>query len=323
MLEISHTFKAAEDDAGKRLDSFLAEQFELTRSAVQKHIRGGEIFVNQKLQTKTGYAMRVEDVVSRIPKEDVADIEPPEQKLVSVDKPIVVVEETKDYLVVNKPSGLLVHPTQAMEEDSLAARLIHHYPKIKKIGESLIRPGIVHRLDKDASGLMVVAKTQKMFLHLKKQFQQRETFKEYEVLVHGKLDKKNETIDFDIDRGKEGRMVARPKTSFSLKNVPKIQDGKEAITEYSVKTEFARFTLLTVKILTGRTHQIRVHMFAYGHPVVGDILYINRKLNLKRDEALGRIFLHAKKLVFKDLSNKEHLFEAELPEKLTSFLETL
>ncbi len=205
---------------------------------------------------------------------------------------IDVIADTPDYLVINKPSGVLVHPTNKGETDTLTAWLLEHYPEIKNVGDSPERPGLVHRLDKDASGVMVIAKTPAAFAHLKQQFQERIIEKEYIVLVHGKMDKEEGVIDFPIDRGIEGRMAAKPKIpKISLQAIDEGDMGKEATTEWLVKQRFTRFTLLDVKIHTGRMHQIRVHMLAYNRPVVGDTLYFNRKLNLKRDKELGRLFL--------------------------------
>ena len=243
---------------------------------------------------------------------------------------IKIVAETPDYLVIEKPAGVLVHATQAKEEGTVVDWLLKRYPKIKKVGDpstssgQVQRPGIVHRLDKEASGLLVIAKTQAMFEHLKKQFQERETEKEYLVLVYGKVLKDEGIIDFDIDRGREGRMVSRPKVDkLDLDKVKDIQEGREALTEFWVEKRFARFTMLCVRIHTGRTHQIRVHMFAYNHPVVGDELYLNKKLIKKNEQKLGRLFLHAAKLCFMDLQGEKRCFKSELPGELKNYLHKL
>lgn len=238
--------------------------------------------------------------------------------------PITVVAEADEYLVLLKPAGLLVHPTLRHESETLGAWLLEKYPDIASVGESPDRPGIVHRLDKEASGLLVVAKTQAMFELLKKQFQDRTVEKEYLVLVHGIVQSDEGVIDFLIDRGIDGRMVSRPKIdTMKVRNVPKIQSGREAVTEFFVEKRFTRFTLLRVRIHTGRTHQIRVHMFAYGHPVVGDTIYVNKKLNLKRDQALGRLFLHSTRLCFDDMAGRRVCHEAPLPEELQKFINEL
>ncbi len=231
---------------------------------------------------------------------------------------------------------MLVHPTQANEKGTLADWLVKKYPEIKNVGDSHspctpslaegenLRPGIVHRLDKDASGLLVVARNQQMFEHLKRQFQDRAVEKQYLVLVYGKIPSNEGIIDFEIDRGQEGKMVARPKLDkLKIKNVGKEQPGREAITEFWVEKRFSRFTLVSVKIHTGRTHQIRVHFFAYGHPVVGDRLYFNKKLFKKSDKKIERLFLHAEKLCFNDLDGEKKCFESALPEDLQLFLKNL
>lgn len=253
----------------------------------------------------------------------------------TIDKPTIIAD-TPEYLVVNKPSGLLAHPTiknhaksasadrVVRENNTLVDWLISQYPKIKQVGEGEDRAGLVHRLDREASGVMVVPKTQEAYLHLKKQFQDRTIEKEYIVLVHGKVARDHGVIDFAIDRGAEGRMVSRPKVDLlTLKGVKHEQEGREAVTEFDVEQRFTRFTLLSVRIHTGRTHQIRVHMLGYNHPVVGDTLYMNKKLNLKRDRELGRLFLHARKLCFDDLLGARVCYEAPLPEELKKFLEQL
>lgn len=235
-----------------------------------------------------------------------------------------IIADTPDYAVINKPAGLLAHPTVKKESATLANWLVNKYPEIKAVGESPERPGIVHRLDREASGVMVVAKTQSMFDHLKKQFQERDVEKQYVVLVHGRVAKDHGFIDFPIGRGEAGRMASRPnRDPLTLAALNHEEDDKTAVTEFLVKTRFTRFTLLEVTIHTGRMHQIRVHFFAYNHPVVGDTIYMNKKLNLKRDHALGRLFLHAQKLCFANLAGERVCYEAELPDELKKFLEQL
>ena len=241
------------------------------------------------------------------------------------DSCVEVVAETGDYIIINKPAGLLVHPTEAHEKETLVSWLVARYPEIKNVGDNPTqRPGIVHRLDREASGLLVVARTQEMFSILKEQFQNRTIEKIYTVLVYDKFDQPHGIIDFEIDRGKDGRMVSRPKIDkLKLKNVPKIQEGKESLTEYWVEKEFVRFSLLKVKIHTGRMHQIRVHMFACGHPVVGDTLYENKKFIKKKDHSWNRLFLHATSLCFSDLHGVKKCFNTELPQDLQNYVSTL
>jgi RluA family pseudouridine synthase len=264
-----------------------------------------------------------------------------------------IIAETPDYVVVYKPSGLLTHPTQANEKETLSGWLVKKYPAMKKVGDSLsppppslaegenkrptrassrfagvagraegenMRPGIVHRLDKEASGLLVVARTQKMFNHLKEQFKNRTIEKEYTVLAHGKVAKDWAEINFPIGRSEtSAKMAAMPRT---VKGQPSAM-GKEAATEFEVEQRFVNFTLLKVKIHTGRMHQIRAHLFAYNHPVVGDPLYFQKRRKNDWDKKCGRLFLHCSKLSFTDLGGRKQCFEAALPQELVQFLRQL
>lgn len=313
------TFICTTEDRGKRLDIFLMEKIGIIRAESQKMIKKNLVLLNDKLPKKAGQFLKeghkVQVLVDSIEKEESFDF--------AQDK-IKILKETDDYIVIEKPPGLLVQQTEANEPNTLAAWILAKYKKIKNVGEDVKRPGIVHRLDKDASGVMVIAKTQPMFECLKEQFKNRTIDKEYNILVHGVVAKDHNVIDFEIDRGVDGRMASRPKIDLTkLKNAEKKLTGKEAFTEFWVVKRFTRFSLLNVKIHTGRTHQIRVHMLSYNHPVVGDSLYFNRKLNLKKDEELGRLFLHAKKLCFTNLAGARVCFESELPKGLNAFLEKL
>jgi len=322
MSEATKEFKVTQEETDMRLDLFLAEKLSITRSAAKKMVDDGGVIVNEKKPKKAGDILKEGSVV------EIIEIEKQETEIDTTVSHIYgeveIISETPEYIVVFKPAGLLVHPTQADEPDTLSSRLLEKYPDIAGVGDDAVRPGIVHRLDKEASGILVVARTQKSFEHLKNQFKQRTVDKYYEVLVYGIPDMPHDSIDFEIDRGRDGRMVSRPKTDkLRLKNVTQIQPGKEALSEYWIEKTFSRFSLLKVKIHTGRTHQIRVHLFAYGHPVVGDPLYNNIKLVKKSDTALDRIFLHARELSFDDMSGERVTFVRELPEELLAYLETL
>lgn len=234
-----------------------------------------------------------------------------------------IIAETDDFILVNKPAGMLTHPTAAKERDTLTDWLVAHDSKISQVGHP-DRPGIVHRLDKEASGALVIAKSNEMMEYLKKQFQARTVEKEYVVLVYGRVRADHGIIDFAIARGAEGRMASRPKTDLMrVRNIGKMQTGREAVTEFDVEKRYPRFTKIRIKIHTGRMHQIRVHMFAYGHPVVGDTLYVQKKLVKEKEKKLSRLFLHAEKLCFADLEGKRVCFEAALPEELQGFLNEL
>ncbi len=225
-----------------------------------------------------------------------------------------IIYEDKDILVINKPAGLLVHPIKAYpSKDTLVAWLTKKYPKIKTVGDDPAnRPGIVHRLDKETSGAMVVAKTQKAFEFLKKQFQNRHVKKNYLALVWGKFEMRSGIIEKPIGI-KSGTLKRTVKIDENTKMV------KEAKTIYRVKKELGLYSLIEVEPLTGRTHQIRVHLASVKHPVVGDRLYSQREL----PPGIKRLFLHAQSLEL-DLPNRKHeKFTAELPRDLNQVLVAL
>ena len=247
-----------------------------------------------------------------------------------------IIFENQDYLVINKPAGLAVHGGGNIKEPTLADFLIARYPEIAQVGDDPIRPGLVHRLDKEVSGLMVIAKNNETFEHLKNQFKDRDVNKQYIALVHGKMTTDYGEINFPIKRSREGyKMAAMPLNTVDLLsrrkptdrdqgNLDGIFKAREAITEYNVIKRFINYTLLQVKIKTGRTHQIRVHFFALGHPLVGDNLYYNKKSkvqNLKIN--LGRIFLFANKLSFKNRAGETQDFSLEMPLELAEFIKNL
>lgn len=244
-----------------------------------------------------------------------------------------IIAETPDYLVIDKPAGLAVHAGGNLKEQTLADWLLAAYPDIEAVGDDPVRPGLVHRLDKEVSGLMVIAKTQAAFDSLKSQFQDRAVNKEYVALVHGRLATDGESIDFPIARSQDGyKMAALPANTEMLleRHHPTSRDqgniaghfkARAAHTEFDVLQRFVNFTLVRVRITTGRTHQIRVHFFAYGHPLVGDPLYFTRKTKEKNSKInLGRIFLIADRLRFRDLAGQEQSFSLDLPHELTSAL---
>jgi 23S rRNA pseudouridine1911/1915/1917 synthase len=226
--------------------------------------------------------------------------------------------ENNEYLVINKPAGVLTHGAPHIKESSLVDDLLKEYPDITKVGEDPDRPGIMHRLDRLASGLMVIAKNQASFDNLKSQFQKRTIKKYYTALVHGKIEQADGEINFQIKRSSQGnKMAALPLTFKGEAN----KDGRQATTEFIVLKKFINYTLLKVKIKTGRTHQIRVHLAAFGHPIVGDDLYGTRKTKDKNKKlGITRLFLVADNLEFSDLQNYRQNFAIKLPNELNEIL---
>jgi len=227
--------------------------------------------------------------------------------------------ENQDYLVIYKPAGLLTHSTLKKKEESLADQLLQDFPEIKDVGDyPEERPGIVHRLDKFVSGLLIIARNQETFQYFKQEFKNRKIIKNYLALVYGKIEKEDDTINFPIQRSSKGfKMSALPLINKGFKN----EIGREAITNFEVIKKFINFTLLKVNIKTGRTHQIRVHFFAYSHPIVGDTLYYTQKTKRKNEKlALNRFFLIANELEFIDNKQENKKFIIDLDQDLKDFL---
>ena len=305
----SETIVLPEGTSPERLDVYLTQRLDLSRSQIQKNLKSGIISLNGKT-AKAHHTVKAGDTIAIAmdvpvhefrPKKDMPDPE--------------VIYEDGNYLVVNKPSGLVMHGGPGVHEPTLADWSVAHDPVIAEVGDQPdVRPGIVHRLDRDVSGLVVVAKTQAAFEDLKKQFQQHSITKQYIALAHGRVTDEQGRINFAIARkpDKSGLMVARPKST----------EGKAAETLFNVDRFVKNMTLLKVQTLTGRTHQIRVHFKAIGHPLVGDPLYKARKLKQEKIEA-PRIFLHAAHLEFDTLDGERKSFHVDLPADLQHFLSKL
>jgi 23S rRNA pseudouridine1911/1915/1917 synthase len=277
---------------GRRLDVFLFEQGLFpSRAQAQKAVAAGRVTVNG-VRVKAGYRLRPKDRVS-------VHLEPPEPSvLVPEDIPLEVVYEDSDLLVINKPQGLVVHPAPGHPRGTLVNALLRRCPDLSGIGGSL-RPGVVHRLDKDTSGLMVVAKNDFTHLELARQLQERTLRRVYLALVHGRPPLTG-TVRAPVGRHQRDRKKMAVRT----------EGGKEAVTHYRVREYFPDYALLEVSLETGRTHQIRVHLASLGHPVVGDPLYGRRRPPLPVPGQL----LHACRLAFRHPRNGERLeFTAPLP----------
>lgn len=297
------------DTSPERIDVFLHEKFpKKSRSYWQKKIISGRILVNEKSVSKH-YKIKSGDIIN-IKRE--LGIKNNENDLPD----ITIIEETDDYIVIDKTSQILSHKTKHSDKMSVADWAINYTPQIAEVGDDAkTRPGIVHRLDRDVSGVMVIAKTQDSFENLKEQFHNRETKKEYIALAHGLDFEDSDDIDFRLIKNRRtGKISALPKSSES---------GKDAFTKYIVKKRFTSSTLLSLIPKTGRTHQLRVHLFAKGNPIVGDTLYSSKNFSKKLDKTLGRIFLHAHKLTFKNLNGEKKTYTSPLPKELKQFLKNL
>ena len=289
-----------ENNQKKRLDSFISEEcgLNLSRTMVKKLLDEEKILVNNKLQ-KASYKPEIGDILTiDIPK-------PKEIKLEAQDIPVPIVYEDNDIIVVNKPKGMVVHPANGNPDGTLVnAILAMCKDSLSGIGGE-IRPGIVHRLDKDTSGLLIVAKNDLAHMNMSKQIQERKVTKKYIALVKGNVPEDEATIARSTKDRKKMAVDAK---------------GKDAITHFKVLKRYGKYTLLELKIDTGRTHQIRVHMSYIGHPVVGDMVYSNGK----NEFGVEGQMLHAKSLEFKHpVTNKEMHLEAELPEYFKKVLAKL
>ena len=307
-----------EENRDQRLDKFLTEQMsDTTRTQIKKLILSGLVLINHKKATVHQF-LKVGDVIKISEKSPLPEKEE-KKKLPSTSnkkifEKIKIVSDEPDFLIIEKPSGLLVHPTSKIETNTLVDWLLEKYPKLRNIGEDPQRPAIVHRLDKDVSGLMLIPKSQKSFDYFKRLFKLRDITKKYTALVYGEIWKDEDEITFPISRSvnKKGLFAAKPKIETP--------EDKKAHTIFNVIKKFKNYTLLEVQILTGRTHQIRVHMLAYGNPIVGDPIYKNKRVKLAEAE---RIFLHASYLSFIDLNGEKWEFTSEIPNPMTEFIKKL
>lgn len=286
-----------------RLDAYIAKmKSDISRTMIQKLIEEGNILVNGKSK-KISYKVQIGDEIElNIP-------EAKEIELKAENIPVEVVYEDNDIIVVNKPKGMVVHPANGNPDGTLVnAIMAMCKDSLSGIGGE-IRPGIVHRLDKDTSGLLIVAKNDKAHINMSEQIKNREVKKIYIALVRGVVSENEATINMPIGRSTKDR-----------KKMAVRKDGKEAVTHFKVLKRYNKYTLLEVKIDTGRTHQIRVHMAEIGHPVVGDMVYSNGK----NEFGVEGQMLHAKSLDFRHpITGKQMHLEAELPEYFEKVLEQL
>ena len=325
-------FHVAAEDAGTRLDAYLAARIDdWSRSRVQRLIEDGDVLVNG-LTSKPSYKLRARDELEVELTPEASGRFAPEEI------PLEVVYEDDELVVVNKPAGMVVHPAAGIASGTLANALSYRFqnadfgmrnaegrinfnpPSEIRNPHSHPRPGIVHRLDRDTSGLIVVAKTEAAHENLADQFRAREVFKSYVALVHGRVAEESGRIEQPIARDPRNR------TRMAV-----IRGGRPALSLYRLRLPFERFTLLDVEIKTGRTHQIRVHLQWLKHPVVGDAVYGDGRdktvLDVRlraRIATLHRQFLHAEQLGFRHPRTREALrFTAPLPSDLAKLLDDL
>ena len=293
----------SQEEKGKRLDAYISSaNTDITRTSAQRLIEDGNILVNGK-NVKVSYKIQENDKISvKIPK-------PKQIELKAQDIPIEIIYEDSDIIVVNKPKGMVVHPANGNPDGTLVnAIMAICKDSLSGIGGE-IRPGIVHRIDKDTSGLLIVAKNDNAHVKMSEQIKNHEVKKTYIALVRGVFKENEATIDMPIGRSTSDR-----------KKMAVNKNGKNAITHIKVLKRFDKYTLLQVNIETGRTHQIRVHLSHIGYPIVGDYTYSNGKNEF---DVIGQC-LHAQKLEFKHpITQKDMCLEAELPQYFKDILDKL
>lgn len=294
------------DESGQRLDKWLSEKVDgLTRSAVQNLIQNGMVTVGGKPLAKSAKLTLGDELTLEIPDVRPLDVQPE-------NIPLDIVYEDSDLLVVNKPKGMVVHPAPGNPDGTLVNALLHHCGDSLSGINGVARPGIVHRIDKDTSGLLIVAKNDFAHVSLAEQIKVHSFTREYSAVVYGNVKAERGTVDKPIGR----HPIDRKKMAILL-NSP---SARNAVTHYEVIKRFRGFTQLRLRLETGRTHQIRVHMASLGHPVAGDAVYGPKKVIT----SLGGQCLHAGLIGFVHPRTSTYLeFTAPLPEYFTKFLNSL
>lgn len=311
-MEDSVVFAVAPDDVGKRIDAYVADNTDLTRSAAAKLVENGDITVCGKEIAKN-YKLRVEDVVEIEMPAPVSDKAEPENI------PLDVIYEDSDIIVVNKPSGMVVHPAAGNPNGTLVNALLYHCKgTLSGIG-GVVRPGIVHRIDKDTSGLLVVAKNDEAHNSLAAQLKTHTVSRIYYAIVIGGFSEESGTVNAPIGRHPTDRKKMA---------VLKVGQGtaREAVTHYSVIERYNGFSLVRCELETGRTHQIRVHMSYKGHPLLGDAVYGGNKTKFEANNKslISGQCLHAKELrLIHPRTGELMRFECQLPEEMEKLLEKL
>lgn len=296
-------FIVIEEEEGDRLDVYLSEQLgDMSRSYIQKLIKDKKVTVNDKIE-KAKYLVKEDDkIVIQIPAPKLLEVIPQ-------DIPINIVYEDKDVLILNKPQDMVVHPAPGNYEGTLVNAILYHCKENLSSINGVIRPGIVHRIDKDTSGLLMIAKNNNAHNSLAEQLKEHSITREYQFICHGVVKEDKITVNKPIGRNPKDRL-----------KMAVVKDGKNAITHFEVIKRYENFTHMKARLETGRTHQIRVHALSINHPLLGDEVYghKNNKFKLKGQT------LHAKKLGFIHPTTKEYVeFDSELPKYFQDILNKL
>ena len=287
------------EEIGKRLDVFVSTVADISRSRAAQLIDEGNITVNGKITSKNAKPKNGDSVIINIPEPQIYDVK-------AENIPLDIVYEDEDLLVVNKPKGMVVHPAAGNYEGTLVNALMHHCGDSLSGINGVMRPGIVHRIDKNTSGLLMVAKNDFAHTGLADQIKEHSFTREYAAIVYGKFKNSSGTVNAPIDRHPQKR-----------KQMAVVEGGREAVTHYEVLEELNGFTYLKLSLETGRTHQIRVHMAYLGHPVAGDDVYGPKRVITE----LGGQCLHAKKVGFIHPKTNEYMeFDSPLPDYFEKFL---
>jgi len=306
-----NSFILQPENIGKRLDVFVFEMSEAceSRAKATKHIKSGAVLINGK-RAKPSYALKKDDTIEIqiLPKNDEALV--PNTTL-----NIPILYEDEHLIAINKPIGIQVHPSSTERENTVANWIIAKYPSIKEVGEDILRPGIVHRLDKDTSGILLIAKNQKTYLKLKYLFQERRIQKRYLSIVYGNIASTEGIINKPIARAKNFRKQTISQKQARFKGFP-----REAFTRYKVLKRYESFDLIEARPKTGRMHQIRIHLASLGHPIVGDKLYTNKAY--KNYPTAKRQLLHAHQLSF-EYEDLCYIFSSKPPHDFQLFIENL
>jgi len=304
MIEQKLLFEADFEDINKRIDSFLCDKVEaFTRSRIQKLIENDKVFVNDKVVSKSYKLSQGEKVSLLVPENS-------EPEILPENIPLNIIYEDEHLIVVNKPKGMVVHPAPGNYSGTLVNALLYHCKGSLSGINGVNRPGIVHRIDKDTSGLLVVAKSDAAHLGLSEQFSKHSIIREYHAVVYGNVKADSGTVNAPIGR----HPVLRKQMAITYTN------SKNAVTHYSVIERLNGFTYISCKLETGRTHQIRVHMSSLGHSLAGDEVYGPKKV-IKQ---LNGQCLHAKILGFvHPITKQELVFDSEIPQYFLNFLNSV